>query len=1020
MKHPFYLVSWHNDFLETLLEHVKEQGKLSQSIIIVPHSRPELYLQQILRRDDLPLILPNIFSVKQLFSTLREHVCHSATTPAGTLDCIGLLMQAVRTSLHLPDNAQNLLGQKLARSKHTEIFLQDAQFFFPWGVRLADLFEECLNHHCTPKNFQYMEGEVVPFAATLLDNLGSIFNSYVQSLKENNWSTSGLDASQVISAIKTGQALPEHIFKGKKIYIAGFNALTKTQELLFKYLHEEHEAQFVVHADPKLLQNTAAHWSCQNFSVLAKNWQCSFEEIIPKNQPIARHEPNIKFVSGFDVHSQLENIAQTLQDEKNLTLETREEQGYSAATVIVLPDSALLMPVLHHLPDEDCNISMGYPLNRSPVFILLSTVFNLQEKRMGQGYYWKNLLELLRHPYLKMLSPQTSDASATGNLGKNETPEVKQDLRKELHQLERMVREHGQTYLAPFELLNGLRGSMLEASTQHLGLLEKLLHTCLTCFEGLQSTKDVGKALENLCALLLEHGEHLWQRFPIDAECLHRLLQALIPELLHNSLAEEKFPSSALFDIIRKLIDTQRVPFRASPLVGLQIMGMLETRLLSFKNVFILQATDSNLPGESSANPLLPDSLRPLLGLPPRHSRESVAAYNFFRLINCAQNVTLAWQEGGSGLQDQIPQKSRFIEELLWEQEKKQNRLFKTRGEDENLHFLESKISSFSTKNSTLIVDENIRELIQKRLLQPVSASFLDSYLKCPVKWYYENIAKLNSPEDIAEKNDPRGVGNLLHSSLQTFHTSFVGQQMPAFENDENTCKALINIFEEELQKTSLLTSLPADALAMLKASATIRLKLYLQNQPNTKIIALEKKLITPFTVLGEELTLEGRVDRIDVRNETLLVLDYKTGYAEQPKQIWGDEAFWQKLESWISQNDKAETLLNLSANIPSIQLAFYILLLQKEQKNLLESYTKDAARIKYLDAAYVDLRETGREINFLPELPDAQIPLLYSNINILMDFLLRHMQLTPELSPHKTTFCHWCSLKKMCMVLCK
>ena len=134
----------------------------------------------------------------------------------------------------------------------------------------------------------------------------------------------------------------------------------------------------------------------------------------------------------------------------------------------------------------------------------------------------------------------------------------------------------------------------------------------------------------------------------------YRLVRHCVPELQHNALSGEEMDSRLLHGLARQLLQQQRIPFEADPLGGVQVLGMLESRLLQFDRIFIIDVTDDVLPGTPGQDPLLPDSLRRILGLPDARRRERAASHTLYRLCACAREVHFYWQEsqGRSGLMD--------------------------------------------------------------------------------------------------------------------------------------------------------------------------------------------------------------------------------------------------------------------------------------------------------------------------------------------------------------------------------
>ncbi|MDL2317237.1 PD-(D/E)XK nuclease family protein, partial [Desulfovibrio sp. OttesenSCG-928-A18] len=604
-------------------------------------------------------------------------------------------------------------------------------------------------------------------------------------------------------------------------------------------------------------------------------------------------------------------------------------------TVIVLPDSALLMPVLHHLPDVDINISMGYALSRSPLFRLLDTLLRLQENKRGKAYYWRDLIDFVRHPYIMMLLPLAGDECGAGD-GKEGEERDRAPLRRELHRLEQALREQGRAYADPAALLLETYSLLPEDELPPrpvLELLERVLRVFLAAFAGLQSPREAGLALAGVAALLLDHGRHLWERFPIDAECLYRLRQSLVPELTESRLAGERFSPGSLFAILRSLMQAERVPFDASPLVGLQVMGMLETRLLSFRRVCIVDAVDDALPGAPVGDPLLPESLRPELGLPPLHSREQTAAYSFFRLLAGARDIALLWREGGGeGVQEQKRQKSRFVEELLWQEEKKLGQVLDTAGASNTpgpLRVLGSGIEPVRRRARGIRMGPEQRALLRRLLARPVSASLLDAYLRCPVQFYHERVAALMPASGIREGEDPLAVGNLLHRVLHECYGPHLGSPLPGgSELSALMREELLAAFRSHPDYLALGAKLPADAFATLRLAGEKRLTDFLAAQPPATVIGLESSLAQTFQAGDLLCTLYGKADRIDLRQlfsgqtegggqkspaerslsagvplragGELVIVDYKSGSPPyHSPELWDDAALWAALRDW-------------------------------------------------------------------------------------------------------------------------
>ena len=1155
-RSPFAVIPWSEEFLPQLLELALEEtdGDIGRASFIFPHNRPARYLTLLLhRRQGLkkPLLLPRMHTVSGLFSLICGRVLAKPAWNAGLLDRVGLLLQCAR------EEAGEEAGEKAGKNAGNEteqnaaFALADPKRFFPWGLRLASLFEECFSQCRRPHDFIHLEGQVSPYARALLERLGRIFSRYEAGLAEREWTTPGRDAQVAAAFLKTSGALPAGLFvQDGPVFIAGFHALTGAEDALFRHLWEG-GGTIALHADPALAEGKG-HWSCRALADWARAWNARLEVFERRsatdrsgradNREEERDRlPVIRYVAGYDLHSQLAELGKELaawpaaaggagpdgspdalpdnlpdnspdyqpdnqpdnqpdsqpgspggtgpvadavpgdagqpSDGPDATAEIIPAAAGQPAlpasdrladTAVILPDSGLLLPVLHHMPRTDVNISMGYPLARSPLFRLIDTLLRLQERRRGSGYYWRDLVELLRHPYIKMLrdEPDAGAAPATGreaDAATGEAPEnapesreAGEGLRRELHVLERALRRRGGKYIEPRAFLleeYQERESEAMPGAPVLAFLETLLATALDAFEQPRTPSRLAACLDALCGLLLDRGGHLWPRFPIDAECMYRLRHSLIPELARSALAHEPLERETLFTLLRSLMEAERVPFEADPLVGMQVMGMLESRLLSFRRVIVADAVESALPGSPQGDPLLPEPLRPELGLPSLHSREQVAAYHFFRLVKSADEVILFWREGGDAAGE--AGKSRFIEELLWEEEKRRGSLFAAGRDDPPLRTVPALVSPIVRQRRALPVTPEIRRLLRAALAGPVSASLLDLYLRCPLRFFYERAASLAPADEVSEGDDPLAVGDMMHRLLFDVYKNLAGKPLPGGEALEAMLGGeLIAAFAASHDLGRIGRSVPADSFAMLVTAGKKRLTEYLLAQPPATPLALEMSLKAAFSFTGSTsgpaaIHLVGKADRIDLRRSPpeegseapaphCVILDYKTGRIPRfTPGIWEREGLWNAMDAWTPDDVNANlahdpgaadpVLLNLAESMESVQLPLYLLLhrLAAEQGTSRPEASRagDAAGAVFdapaLDARWVALGDKGKEHALFPDAMSHAMrwEIITDKFPRLVRFLLRHIAETPILLPKSGAHCDWCSSAKLCMV---
>ncbi len=280
------------------------------------NDRPRRYLRERLRNaPDIPrpCLIPRMFTQRELMAAFRQARHPGPRREAGKLDQVALLSHCVRELAHP--------GTDLC----VQLSKTDEAGFFPWGVRLADLLEECFSHGLTPDDMLYAEGEVAPFGAALLGSLGAIFARYREALLEAGFTTPGFDAFMVASTLREERVMGENqplpgFLAGRAVLLAGFGTLTGSEDILFRHLWEQ-GAQVFLHADPALAGDGRPHWSCAGHAEWIAGWQAETQLACP---PSGR-KPKIHYFAGYDLHSQLDALRRDL-----LALEERDRLAAAA------------------------------------------------------------------------------------------------------------------------------------------------------------------------------------------------------------------------------------------------------------------------------------------------------------------------------------------------------------------------------------------------------------------------------------------------------------------------------------------------------------------------------------------------------------------------------------------------------------------------------------------------------------------------------------------------------------------
>lgn len=1082
-KNPFAVFPWNEDFLYAIQDlvdmFVEEQHISMQDIVLVfPNARPKRYLtaryKARAKREKKAGILPQIYTNTEFYTLCLHHFERGLPlfSEQEPLDRYAKLFEIVKTVLQKKKYSHfssSMEVQPENGQAEDEEALQLAKFY-PWAQSLDTLFEECFNQLVLPQNIQYAD-EVSLFAQSLLKDIEEIFAGYVASMQKKAQTTPAYSLFRTARYVQAYAQYQEgkkpdleifsqykekdytayfadfmpYLLQGKRIIFAGFVGLSKAEEVILKYFWEQ-GACICFDTDSRLVTDIRSlHYSCTEHKKWLEKWQA---EAVLLGSHKKKDKPQISFYPAYDFHSQLTAMKDTISP----YLETMQERDDYCA--VVLPNSSLLMPVLHELPNKNINISVGYPLQRTLLWQFITHIMNLQlnKKELGENHYQyqvADLLALFEHPFTKMLlSPgKSAEKSLEQEITEHGQAEEKEDLlctkdnfstwRKVLYYAQKNLAQKG--YFVDFEnfVTDELfdideNAKYYDLSSEKLGnFVENFFRLTVFAWEHCTTLQEVGERLNDLMDFLIEYGESVWNRFPLDKEGLVRFFQNTIPTLVQNGLARHAFPLKTLYAILEQCMMAERVPFEADPLTGLQVLGMLETRLLSFKNVFILDCVENVLPPVHSEDPLMPDSLRALFGLPDRHSRDMLIAHMFYRLIHSAENVYCYWQEGvqSSEIQSSKSIRSRFMEELIWEKEQEEL----AAGKGKKLKEVEKNIlhavsctphAPDRRKKRSIHITDTIFSALEKKAEAGFSTDAFKTYLQCPVRFYYQYLAKISAPEKQELGDNFSLFGTKMHEFLKE---QYAKQQR--INHDEKFAKQFMQDFHQKFNKNNWQDYFSADSYFMFQEAGEFFLKKYLDEMPSeVEIVALEHKFshVLSHKEFHSPILLKGIADRIDKRGDTYCIVDYKTS-SNNKKQIslWKNEPLLEELSAmntaWQSEN-AAACFEKLAMHMEDIQLPFYLYLFAKDKKflahnNIAENAPLNASwiflseREKNCEMALIDEAYAGSE----EKMWDMLYKVREEYMDIVLDFILNHMAKEKEWMYKEGKYCGYCPFAAYC-----
>ena len=809
--------------------YIRKDKDISKLALVFGGKRPELFLKR-----ELAVRLGKTFFGPRFFS-MDEFVEY--------------ILSQKEPFRKISDLDSCFLIYRLSREIAPDILREKESFalFLPWAREILSFIEQLdleeiklieLNRIQLNASIGY---DVPQSINALLEKITSIRDAYHNELKKRKAYTRGL------IYLLASQGVQEADFSEfPEIFFCNLFYLHKTESRIVKELLDRDKAIFVFQGDE------------QDWPVLKKLSDSLSYPIKPRgNAP--GDEYKLWMGAGFDLHSQVGLARDILKEIKD-----------KDKTVIVLPNSESLIPLLSEISAYagDFNVSIGYPLKRSPVYSLFECISKAQETKKAEGYYYvKDYLRLLAHPLVKNL-----------RLAANEPPVV----RVLTHKIEEILAGRDKTAVSGslffqlseieelkdvYELaLSTLKGMDIPASYAELkNILQELHQLFFYSWEAPRNFTDFTLSLDKVINVLLNKG--FLGSYPLNLKILARML-SIKEELEGSEFGLEIFKPEDMFRVFMNKLDNEITAFSGSPLKGLQILGLFETRSLNFENVLILDMNENSLPKLKVYEPLVPREVMISLGLNRLEKEEEIQRYQFKRLLSGARNVYLIYEESSK------KEKSRFVEELLWEKQLAQGAL----------EVMEIPRGVFEVK----ISPEKATKPKNKKIIEflegiEYSASSINTYLGCPLRFYYQYVLGLREKEVISEEPESSDVGVFIHDLLYEAYSGFIGKKPLINQRfKERFFRLLENNFEAEFKR-----KMKSDSF-IVKKIMQIRMERFLDNEAKREvdeIIGLELELKDELMAGKKSFRFTCRLDRIDrLSDGSLLVLDYKTAGAELPK----------------------------------------------------------------------------------------------------------------------------------------
>lgn len=543
-------------------------------------------------------------------------------------------------------------------------------------------------------------------------DLPRVYEGYKSHLREKGLAYEGMLHREVAEHLRQNKGLPDEVYANQKLMFVGFNALTQTEESVISTFVERGSAEVIWDIDEYYVNN---EWQeagtffreYQRHTILGK----TFPEDVPAN---FREKKAIRVMGAAQHIGQAKFAAQALEEALANGLNPEE-------TLIVLPDEKLLFPILHSVSGhtQKLNVTMGFPLSSTPLFNLFELLMEMQINRRDDSFHHREVLALLGHPY--GVAANAADALA----------KRKEILSKNWIQISRGFLQSGS------ELFR-----LMFRNAEPSGIIAYLKDVILAV-GAISGLSDMDREFALYFIKLLNRVEEV---FRLDEqEALREPRKAALRSFLR---------------LFRQLVRSQRIPFSGEPLAGLQIMGVLETRNLDFRNVFILSLNEGAFPTFGSKGSYIPYSIRRAYGLPTTEHQDAMYAYLFYRVLQRAENIFLLYNSETDVLGQ--GEMSRYLQQLLFES-----------GHNPERVLLHTPVRPKNVEPIEVAKDETVFNQLARYCLgqtKELTPTALNDYIECRLKFYFRHIARIREADEIGEELDNRLLGSLLHTVMEWFY----------------------------------------------------------------------------------------------------------------------------------------------------------------------------------------------------------------------------------------------------------
>lgn len=797
---------------ETLDDILLTIKSFENVVFVLPSQRAKIFVKQEFKNKISVGFLPEIFNIEQFIQNI------SGIQKA---DSIQLLF--------------HFYGVYKQVEKNPDTF----DVFSSWALTVIQDFNE-IDQHLVNTNdiFIYLrdierlrkwsvkgtfkETELIKEHYSFLEKLKVYYDAFYQFLLEKNMGYQGLMYKESCSKID------DFLNKNKKtkFFFIGFNALNKAEEFLFQKVLENGNSEIYWDLDEVFFKSN--HQAGKFIRQYKKEWKYYEKNTLKSLGNTFSKPKKIEVIGAAKNVTQIKYVGEILENKSDFK-----------NTALVMANETLLSITLNSLPKNinAINITMGYPLKDVPSTSLIFAVFQmfLSQEKLQKGivnqFYYKDVIRFFKHQNIYNFIPNIDDFTT------------------------QIVKEN-RTFINE----NYIEKYLKEANTEVKNVILKLI----------EPFSNVANFIDRILALIDLLKEEV---NALEKEYLFRFYTAFNQlKILQNEF--EYFTDLKIIShFFKQLISSESLSFQGEPLRGLQLMGMLETRVLDFENIILTSTNEGVLPASSQQNSFIPFDVKIEFGLPTYREKDAIFSYHFFRLLQRAKNVYILYNtehdDFGSG------EKSRFVTQL---------EMMRT---DIVQKIISPKI--VTQKNELKEIDKN--DLIFERLKELAKSGFspssLTNYLYNPIAFYKQKILRIKEFDDVEETVAYNTLGTVVHETLDELYKPFIGQflKLDNIVEMENLIKDLIvKHFKIHFKNGDLSTGknrLIFEVAIRFVTNFLSKEKELVKNENNQlKIIATEENLSAEIEIEGIDfpIKLHGNVDRVDELNGEIRIIDYKSG----------------------------------------------------------------------------------------------------------------------------------------------